>query len=214
MENPEIIDLWKSYNEKLESCLSINKQMAEDISKLKVKNSIASMKPIKIFTLFVGFVWVGFGSFILFHLYRYAFEAIPKFPLFSATIQILLTAIAVVVYLFQLILIHTVDISESIIDTQKKLLKLKNSSLWVTRILFLQMPVWATFFISESAIRAGNLTYILINGAIICLFIYAAIWLFFNIKDSNKDKKWFKFLFSGKEWTPIIKSMEILQQID
>ncbi|MEO6453117.1 MAG: hypothetical protein ABIN97_03545 [Ginsengibacter sp.] len=46
------------------------------------------------------------------------------------------------------------------------------------------------------------------------LFTYIAIWLFFNIRYENKNKKWFKLIFNGKEWTPLMKSMELLQQVE
>jgi len=41
-----------------------------------------------------------------------------------------------------------------------------------------------------------------------------AIWLFFNIKYENRNKKWFQLIFSGKEWTPLMKSMELLEQVE
>jgi len=42
-------------------------------------------------------------------------------------------------------------------------------------------------------------------------FTVIAIWLFFNIKYENKNKKWFQLIFNGKEWTPLMKSMELLE---
>jgi hypothetical protein len=54
----------------------------------------------------------------------------------------------------------------------------------------------------------------LITGSVSLAFVIAAIWLFFNIKFENRDKKWFKLIFNGKEWTPLIKSMELLEQLD
>jgi len=45
-------------------------------------------------------------------------------------------------------------------------------------------------------------------------FIVIAIWLFFNIKYENRNKKWFQLIFSGKEWTPLMKSMELLEQVE
>ena len=45
-------------------------------------------------------------------------------------------------------------------------------------------------------------------------FTVIAIWLFFNIKYENRNKKWFQLIFSGKEWTPLMKSMELLDQVE
>ena len=38
MEHTEILNLWKSYDQKLEQALSINKATAQDVLKLKTKS--------------------------------------------------------------------------------------------------------------------------------------------------------------------------------
>ena len=214
MEDLEIINIWKSYDKKLEENLSLNKGIAEDVTKMKVKSYLTSMKPIKIFTIVVGILWVGFGGVFITNLFVFAFSKVSKFFLFSAGIQLTLTAIAIVVYLYQLILIYQSDINEPILATQDKLARLKSSTLWVTRILFLQLPVWTTFYLTESMFANGNTVFYVIQGLITFSFAYLAIWLFFNIKYENKYKKWFRLIFNGKEWSPVIKSMELLSQVD
>lgn len=214
MEDLEIINIWKSYDKKLEENLSLNRTIAEDVTKMKVKSYLASMKPIKIFTIVVGILWVGFGGVFITNLFLFAFSKVSKFFLFSAGIQLTLTAIAIVVYLYQLILIYLADINEPILATQAKLARLKSSTLWVTRILFLQLPVWTTFYLTESMFANGNTVFYVIQAIVTFSFAYLAIWLFFNIKYENKDKKWFRLIFNGKEWSPVIKSMELLSQVD
>jgi len=46
------------------------------------------------------------------------------------------------------------------------------------------------------------------------LFTFLAVWLFFNIKYENRDKKWFQLIFNGKEWTPLMESMALLEKIE
>lgn len=214
MENTELINLWKSYDKKLSETLLLNRSNAIEIMKIKTKSALSSMKPIKIFVILIGLVWVGFGAVILAKLFVFSFDKISPFFLFSASIQVLLTAIALVIYLYQLILINQVDINEPILATQVKLTSLKTTTLWVTRILFLQLPVWTTFYWNESMLEHGNWILWIIQGIVTLSFAYAGIWLFFNIKFENKDKKWFRFIFNGKEWTPLMKSMQLLEQLD
>lgn len=214
MNNTEIINLWKSYDKKLEESLTLNKTITQEVTKLKTKSLLSSMKPIKIFTILVGLLWVGLGSVIITNLFIYAYAKVSLFFLFSAGIQLMLTAIALVIYIYQLIVIHLVDISEPIVETQKKLACLKSSTLWVARILFLQLPVWTTFYLSESIFESGNVVYIIVNGIVTLLFTYFSVWLFLNIKYENREKKWFKMIFEGKEWTPVIKSMELYKEIE
>jgi hypothetical protein len=134
--------------------------------------------------------------------------------LVSAGIQVVLTKLAIGVYLYQLYLIRQVDLSEPVLFSQERLSRLKSSTLWVTRILFLQLPVWTTFSFHTGMLNNGNILLLTIQGLIALFSVYAAVWLFLNIKYENREKKWFRWLFSGKEWDPILKAMELIKQID
>jgi hypothetical protein len=210
MEDIEIINLWKSYDKKLEENLSFNKKNAEEITKLKVKSFLSSMKPIKIFIVLASLVWVVFVDLLIFNIFHIA----SPFFLISAGIHVLLTKLAIAIYIYQLILIHQVDINETILKTQEKLGRLKSTTLWITRILFLQLPVWTTFYWSKSMFENGNIWFISSQFFVTASFAYLAIWLFLNIKYENRDKKWFRLIFNGIEWNPVMKSMELLREID
>lgn len=214
MEDQAMIELWKSYDKKLEENLVLNRKNAEDITKMKVQSFIASMKPLKIFTILVGLIWVGLVGTVVANLYIHAFAEVSKFFLFSATIQLLLTVAGIWIYLYQLIVIHQVDISEPVLATQEKIARLKSSTLWVTRLLLLQLPVWTTFYLNEGMLKNGNIWIYLIQFLVTGSFTYLAIWLFLNIKFENKDKKWFRMIFDGNEWNPVMKSMELLGEIE
>ncbi|MDX9924261.1 MAG: hypothetical protein RBS48_05805 [Ignavibacteriaceae bacterium] len=213
MDENKLKELWQSTNDDLEQIILLNKKNTEDITNIKVQTLLSSMKPLKIFTIVVGILWVGFGSIIIINLFIHSYNYVSPFFLFSASIQLLLTAIALVIYLYQLILINQVDISKPIVETQEKLASLKSSTLWTARVLFLQLPVWTTFYLTEGMFKSGNIFLIIIQIIITLLFSSLAVWLFVNIKYKNRDKKWFKLIFSGKEWTPVIKSMELYKEI-
>jgi hypothetical protein len=125
-----------------------------------------------------------------------------------------LTAMALLVYLYQLITISQVDITDPIIRTQEKLASLKTSTLWITRILFLQLPVWTTFWWNETMLTDWSILQWVVTLFFTFSFTLIAIWLFFNIKYEHRNKKWFQLIFSGKEWTPLMKSMELLEQVE
>ncbi|WP_428658186.1 hypothetical protein [Runella sp.] len=214
MEDIEMINLWKSYDKKLEESLNLNRKNAEDITKMKVSSLLGSMKPLKIFTLLTGILWVGFGSVIIANLFLFAFDKVSLFFLISAAMQLVLTAIAIGIYIYQLVLIHQVDINKPVVTTQHTLAGLKSSTLWVARILFLQLPLWTTFYLSESMFKNGNILFYFIQGGVTLSFIFLAFWLYFNIKMENKHKKWFRLLFEGKEWNPVMKAMDLLSQAE
>jgi hypothetical protein len=210
MENSDIINLWKSYDKKLEENLLINKKNAEDITKLKVQSLIGSLKPLKIFTILVGIIWVCIVDILIINLFK---EANPIF-LISAGIQVLLTKLAIGIYLYQMILINQVDVSNPILKTQEKLARLKSTTLWIARLLFLQLPFWTTFYWNESMIENGNVWLYILQFLVTSVFSFIAIWLFFNIRYANRNMRWFQIIFRGKEWSPIVKSMELYAEIE
>ncbi len=214
MDENNIKELWQSSYDKLEQSLMLNRKNAEDITKMKVQTLLSSMKPIKIFTLFAGILWVITGGTMVLNLFIHSYEKISPFFLYSAALQLILTAVALFIYLYQLVLLQQVDISEPVIETQNRLANLKTSTLWVTRFLFLQLPLWTTFYWNKSMFQNGSIGLWIFQIIITLLFTIVAVWLFVNIKYENRNKKWFKFLFAGQEWTPVIKSIELHKEIE
>ena len=210
MEDQAIIDLWKSYGQKLDESLQLNRNNAEDISKMKVQSALAGMQPLKLFTITVGILWVAFVDMMIIK----GFYTANAFFLVSAIVQVLLTKIALGIYLYQVILIRQVDISAPILAAQHQLSRLRSSTLWVTRILFLQLPVWTTFYWNKSMLDNGTTSQFVLQAIITLTFTFAAIWLFANIRYENRNKRWFRLIFDGKEWQPVIHSMELLREIE
>lgn len=209
MEDIEIIHLWKTYDKRLEENLSFNRQNAADITHMKVQSALASMQPLKIFTLLTGIIWVILVDSILISTFHIA----SPFFLISAGIQVLLTKLAIGIYLYQLILIRQVDVNAPILATQEKLSRLKSSTLWCARLLFLQLPLWTTFYWNQSMLNNGNGWLYGLQIIVTASFTCIAIWLFINIRYKNSHKKWFRLIFNGKEWDPVLKAMELMQQV-
>ena len=214
MDQSEIINLWKAYDRKLEASLMLNKSNAIEITRLKTKSLLSSMTPLKLFTIVVGMLWVFVGVTLISNLFVHAYASVSPFFLYSAAFQLLLTAIGIGIYLYQLVLIHQMDITDTLIKTQKRLTQLKSSTLWVARILLLQLPAWTTFYWSMDLIKSGHLPYIFLNSVVTLLAIAVSLWLFINIRYENREKKWFKLIFEGKEWTPVIKAIELHKEIE
>ena len=62
---------------------------------------------------------------------------------------------------------------------------------------------------------ASNWTaFFLISLPITLFFVFVSIWLYKNINYKNADKKWLKILFSGKEWTSVIKAVKFMKEIE
>ena len=214
MNEAALKEIWRTANERLEESLVLNMKHADEISRLKLHHIVSSMKPLKIFALLVGILWVGSGIVLLGNMYVHAFAAANKFFLFSASVQVLLTAIALWMYLYQIIKIYQVNSYEPVMQTQEKLVQLRISTLWSARILCLQLPVWTTFWWNETMLTDWNLLQWITVLIVTFSFTYLAIWLFVHINYGNRNKKWFRLMFNGKEWTPLMRSMELLEELE
>src|SRR5215217_7450277 len=153
MEETELLALWKTYDRKLEANLVLNRKNTEDITRMKITSLLQSMKPLKIFTIMIGILWVAFVDTVIIA----TWSAASPFFLVSAIIQVMLTKMAIAVYVYQIILIYQTNISEPLLKTQERIARLQSSTIQVTRILFLQFPVWTTFYISNTLIHNGGI---------------------------------------------------------
>jgi hypothetical protein len=209
MENQELKQLWLSYHEKMDTNLKMTQIVVENTTDLRIKRLLGSMKPLKIVAVMLGILWVIFLDIILIATFG---EASPFF-IISVVVQVVLTKLAIRKYIAQLILIQQIDTSAPVLITQQKLAQLQSSTLWVARLLFLQLPVWSTFYLRQGMFKAENAALLVVQAVVTLALTYAAVWLFKNITPQNKDKKWFKLIFDGQEWQPVVKAMHLLDQI-
>ncbi|GAB3279592.1 hypothetical protein GCM10027347_54450 [Larkinella harenae] len=208
MQESDLIALWRSYDQKLEENLVLNRQNAAAITLIKIKSLVGAMAPLKIFTIIAGIIWLTFLSVVLYRTYAYA----SPFFWFSIAIHVVLLTIVIGIYVYQVVLIFQTDLSEALVKTQHRLASLKSSTLLISRLMFLHAPVWTTFSIQENMVE--HPTWLISQGAVTLVFSGIALWLFFNITYENRQKRWFRFIFNGKEWDPVIKSMEMLKEIE
>ncbi len=212
MNDQELQQLWQNSAAHLSANANLIPEQARQISQNDARRHLYSMRPTKITAVLFGIIWVvGVGGLLL-YLGIFAAEQISLYFLVSMSIQVLLTAVAVGAYLYQLALIQNLDLSGPIVTLQEQLQRLKASTLWATRLLVLQLPVWTTFFWSERLFERGITLPLGLNIALTVLFTAVAIWLFLNIRYENRHQKWFKLLFSGKEWEPLMHAFRVLEE--
>ncbi len=66
---------------------------------------------------------------------------------------------------------------------------------------------------SEDLVQNGNVGLWIMQIVVTLSFTFIGAWLFFSMKYKSKDKKWFKFIFLGKEWGPVLKTKELGKKI-
>ena len=214
MNDTDLKYLWKTGNEQIAIGQTSDKTNLDNLTKRNVTHFLSSMKPIKIFTLLVGLLWVFSIGYMLIKLTINAYDQVSLYFLYSAYFQVMLTAMAVIIYIIQLSTLYSIDFNKPVVILQKTLIKLKASTLNVTKILILQLPFWTTFYWNESMFKNGTLALFIIQGTVTLSFTYLAIWLYFNLTFENADKWWFKILLQGKEWEPLMTSIDILNDME
>ncbi|SKB70332.1 hypothetical protein [Dyadobacter psychrophilus] len=207
MQESELIALWQSYNQKLEENLVLNRQNASAITLIKVKSLISSMVPMKIFVIITTSIWVTFLVIVLYRTFAYA----SPFFWFSIATHAILVTVVIAIYVYQVVLIYQTDLNEALLKTQYRLASLKSSTLWIYKLMFLHAPVWTTFTIQQRMF--SNPAWLTAQIIVSLVFLTIALWLFVNIKYENRGKKWFRMIFNGRDWDPMIKSFEMLRQI-
>lgn len=214
MNDTDLKYLWQTGNNQIAINQKSDKSSLDKLTKRNVSHFLSSMKPIKIFTLLAGLLWVLGIGYVLIKLTINAYDQVSLYFLYSAYFQVMLTAMAVILYIIQLSTLYSIDFNKPVVILQKTLINLKASTLNVTKILILQLPFWTTFYWNESMFKNGTLPLFILQGAVTISFTYLSLWLFFNLKYENADKWWFKLLLQGKEWEPLITSIGILNDME
>ena len=214
MNDTDLKYLWQAGNNKIAISQKSNKTSLDKLTKRNVSHFLSSMKPIKIFTVLAGLLWVFGIGYVLIKLTINAYDQVSPYFLYSAFFQLMLTAMAVILYTIQLSTLYSIDFNKPVVILQKTLINLKASTLNITKILILQLPFWTTFYWNESMFKNGTLPLFILQGAVTISFTYLSLWLFFHLKIENADKWWFKLLLQGKEWEPLITSIGILNDME
>jgi len=208
MEEMELKSLWQAYDKKLERSLALNLHLVREMQTQKAKSVIRSMTGIKVFTLLAGVLWVLILGFLGVNSLRV--ERI--FFVVSAGMIMVFNIVAIAVYIRHLVLMSQINNSENVVQTQKQLAELQASTIRITGILFLQAPFYTTFWYTPGMVE--DIRFWLISVPVTGLFTFGAIWMYRNIGYKNAGKRWFGWLFSGKEWTAVEKAREFLREID
>ena len=215
MEDQELKEIWAAYDRKLEEARvlnlqswALNRQCFEELQAHKAKSKLSSLANYKAGVIILGIVYVLFLALLVYGNHgRNIF-----FSVSMGTIA-LITTIAIVVYIKHIVIIKQINYSDSITNTQEKLSALQSSTIDIGRILWLQLPFWSTFFWNTEWMMK-DIKFWLIAFPVTLALAGLAIWLYRNISLKNSHRKWFKVLFSSREWTSVIKAMEFMKEIE
>lgn len=209
MENIELQNIWKSYDQKLESMLAIHKDIAVNISRQKLNKQISRLYRPKFTAIVIGVPYTLLLIAVTIVAYTAkAYVATVGFGAISMLMILLLWH-----YLYQLYLIGRVRNDDEVLSTQQQLSKLRISVYRSLNLAVFQLPFWAICWVSISALKESPIIYGGLNLLIFIILSYLSYWLYQKLNSKNQISKVRNFFLSGSDWEPIVRSAEILEQI-
>lgn len=207
MQDTELIQLWKSYQQKLDDSLQMNKKCLQEIQLMKASSSLKPVRRTRWVGIVFGFCWLAFIGFLISQSLEWSKIAF----VISAGIHFMVSAYAVIVYIQHLHLLDEFDNSNTIIEAQQKLVILYSSNLRILGILLLQLPVFSTWYMSPEWLHHSPATFLGIQVPVVLIQAWMGWWAFRNLHYKNHDKKWFRWFVSSGEFAVIKRAMSILK---
>lgn len=215
MNDKDFQDLWKkmdkgdnpvNYPRSGESSGFDLAGIQQDIRKMRFPKSIAVL---------TGIVWcLVVGALVVMAIIgRINGNGISWFFIISMGLQVLLTALGTGMYMHQVILLQQMELAGTVVETQERISRILMSGLWSVRILILQLPLWSTFFLSRKMLAGAPMHWLLFQAVVTAGLSVITLWLFRQLRFENRHKRWFRFLFSGKGWTPLMKAMDNFEEL-
>lgn len=209
MDNIELQNIWKTYDHKIEQLIVINKDIAVNLSKQQLNQQIGKLYRPKWIAIFIGIPY----TLLLIVVTTIASMAKAYFVAIGFGTIALIMTLLLLHYCYQLYLISQVRNNEEVLPTQQQLSKLRISSFKSLRLSVFQLPFWSICWVSVDALKESPFIYGGVNLLVFSLLTYIAYWLYDQLSYKHEKSKIRDFFLSGREWEPILKSAEILEQI-
>jgi hypothetical protein len=208
MSSDEFQQLWKAYDVKLQRSLKLNRQLVEEIRSRKVRVSFNWQIGFKLMVIVLGIGWnIVMGSLL------WAFRSNPVFVV-SAGLIILFTSYCIAGYFMQLLLMLQINLSKSILATQKQLAQLEAVIVWTLRVSFLQAPVWPFLFV-PAVLRPGDAPlYWTILVVVAAALAATAVWMYRRITVTGANSGWVRKLVDNEGGKSIARARAFMKEIE
>ncbi len=185
MKFEELSGIWNSNDIGLDKSIQINKELVKNIGIKKVRSGLYEIK----FTAFIGII---VGIFFSMFLWRFLIDNYQVFKfLIPALILLVITTFSLILEIYKLTLIYTLDSKAPVIDAQKKLLRLKKLEILDRYSLYIIIPLFAAPFMIVTAKAFLHLNLYAFNNTWLIYFtlgsiVIAVILIFFLRKFPDK----------------------------
>ncbi len=211
MDNNDIKNIWQAYDKKLEKSLVINQKIIRELQSQKAKSQINSFVWGHALVMVFGILWVLFLAFLVYHSLDKIYFAI------SASCILLFNVFAVALYAYHISIITSIDIAESIIETQRKIVKVNTSFNNVGRVLLLQTPFYCTFWYTQEMVNSAGPLFWGIQLAVVTFFTAGSIYLYKKLdpkSGSNKLQKLSNKTFGSQKLTLAVAFLNEIEEFE
>jgi len=214
MEETNFVLLWKEHYQKIDQSLTINKRLLRETTDQKAQSALRPVIMYKSWGIVAGVLYLALLGALLFVAFV-NYSAAANYFIVSISAIFLINLKALSDYIKHIVWINRIDYSGSITAIQQQLTQLQLSMYRHTRVMFLQLPFWTTFYLSskwfpQTVGWGGIAIQVLVTG----LFTYLAYWLYKNLTVQNAHKKWVRMLINGSGEKRVMKVMEFYNEIE
>jgi len=209
MSTDEFQALWKAYDARLERTIELNRRMFIDLQQQKVHSALRPLVRSRVAGIVIGILWLVLMGFCLV-MVRTQIVMVVSFGVFFGC-----TLVGIVGYIRDISVIGTISFADSVVETQRKLAGLRVTMVRDLRLMWLQLPFWSCYFVSNRLIRDGGRQFLMIEVPIFLVFVAAAIFLYRNITIGNAQrKKWVGAMIRGTGMSRVGKALELLRELE
>ena len=208
MSTDEFQQLWKAYDAKLERTMELNRRLFTDMQQQKARSALRPLIASRIFGIIMGILWLGLMAFCC-----YAVRSQPVMAL-SFGIFFVCTVVGIAGYVRDINVIQSISYSDNVVGTQKKLAGLRSAMVRDLRLVWLQLPFWCTFFVSNDLIRNSGWPFWAINVPLFVIFVGAAVFLYRNITVENAQKKRWVAVMIKAGAGKVARAIELLKEVE
>ncbi|HTI91137.1 MAG TPA: hypothetical protein VL727_11150 [Puia sp.] len=204
----EFQHLWKAYDVKLQRSLKLNQRLLEEIQTRKVRISFNWQIGFKVMVILLG---IGMNIVLGSLLWR--FHSNPVFAV-SAGLIILFTSYCIAGYFLQMLLMLSINLSKSILATQRQLAQLEAVIVWTLRVSFLQAPVWPFLFVPKILPAGAAPLYWTIEGVVVLVLLLVVIWMYQRITVAGASRGWVKRIVDNEGGKSIARARAFIKEIE
>ena len=151
MKFEELAGIWNNANLAPEQHVKINKSLVKNIAIRKVRSGLYEVK----FTAIVGIIA---GVFFSIFLWRFIIDNYMLLKFFiPAFILLLATMFGLIIAIYRLVLVYTLDPKETVLESQQKLIRLQKLDILDIYSLYIIIPLFTGPFLIVMAKAFANL---------------------------------------------------------